>query len=90
MKALNVLSIIIVLVSQDVQGQTTVKVTSDDLPENIKVPLVNNCQVKTDGLFMQDEWKGALNLDISESFEILFLSDSEYLYIGIKYAGHYQ
>lgn len=29
---MNVLSIIIVLVSQDVQGQTTLKITSDDLP----------------------------------------------------------
>ncbi|MRS03901.1 hypothetical protein EG832_11880, partial [bacterium] len=87
MKALNALSIIIVLISQDVPWQTTVKVTSDDLPEKIKVPLVNYCQVKTDGLFLEDEWKGALNLHISESFEILFLSDPDYLYIGLKYAG---
>lgn len=87
MKAFITLSIFTVLLCLNGDGQTNVKETFSEFPNKITVPLVENCQIKTDGLFPESEWKGALKLKISEDFEILFLADNENLFIGLKYAG---
>lgn len=87
MKANSVLPIITVLVCMNAQGQTTAKATSVDLPDKIKVPLVSDCHIRIDGLFPAGEWAGALILNMSENFDLLLMSDPEYLYIGLKYAG---
>ena len=87
MKKLIAISILTVFVSCYAKGQTSSKEISSELPNKVTVPFVDNCQIKIDGLFPEGEWKGALNFKISESFEILFLTNSENLFIGLKYAG---
>ena len=76
-----------VVLCLNLQGQTNIKGTSSDLPEKITVPLVNKCQIKIDGVFTENEWKGALKFNMSENFEIHLIADNDNLYIGLKYAG---
>lgn len=61
----------------------------DNHSEKINVPNGNTSMIVIDGKFSNEEWEGALNIKISEKIEIMFLADSENLFVGFKYKDEF-
>lgn len=88
MKTILAYSFFSLCVCANMQAQNSIKEKSTELPAKITIPLVDNSSIKIDGIFPENEWKGALQFNMSENFEILFIADNDNLFIGLKYAGN--
>jgi hypothetical protein len=58
---------------------------NDERGPRITVPAVKAARVVADGTFAPGEWDEAAQMRISENFQVHFMADSNFLYVGIRF-----
>lgn len=58
---------------------------TNDLPDEIQIPIIKNRKVLTDGIFSTGEWVEAKTYMLKNGYSLLFMADQDYLYTALKF-----